>query len=421
VDRTRLEAVKQCFYGFRDQTQGHKNGSRHLLGLLSFSDKIVIHTNPTANFDVFEDVIDDMTSKGRTAIYEAVSVACNQILRPISQLHPKADLRVLVLSDGMNNCNSVNPNQALKALGDVGAVCDCMILGDNKNSADDDLRRLVAASEGQCVQFTGLADAYEALESPAMISLASRRNSDVAVDREAFRSRIAAVPTIAKVAAAPIQKTVKKAKAAPEPTASKVASYIALDTNFNNLKQGNGAVGKRVLKELTTFAKNPTPNMFLYPGLTAEGNVSESLRVLMVGHQDHPIFKGHSWQINIEFPPSYPFVPPRFRCVTPIYHYAVSADGDVCLEVLKSAWSPASTVQGILEQFSQLIHEPKTVDPDCNLAIRSWLSDLLRTNPEEYDVQTLRQTKENALALPPHLENKKVTSITGNDLFSFLV
>jgi len=42
------------------------------------------------------------------------------------------------------------------------------------SGADDKLRRLVTASEGVCVFVSGLADAYEALESPAMVSLAAR-------------------------------------------------------------------------------------------------------------------------------------------------------------------------------------------------------------------------------------------------------
>ncbi len=155
VDRDRLQAVKQCFYGFRDQTQAAHGVDRHLLGLLSFSDTVTIHTNPTENFDVFEDVIDDMVPSGLTAIYEAIAVACNKLLRPFASLHPSAHLRVLVLSDGENNCHKVTADDALKALANVGAVCDCMIVGGSKN-ADDGLRRLVAASEGICVEISGL-------------------------------------------------------------------------------------------------------------------------------------------------------------------------------------------------------------------------------------------------------------------------
>ena len=55
-DRNRLEAVKQMFYGFRDQTSGHVNGGQHRLGLVSYDSRTTVHTKPTADFDVFEQV-----------------------------------------------------------------------------------------------------------------------------------------------------------------------------------------------------------------------------------------------------------------------------------------------------------------------------------------------------------------------------
>jgi hypothetical protein len=50
--RDRLEAVKQMFYGFRDQTSMHAHGSRHKLGLLSYDTTVQLHTLPTDNFQV---------------------------------------------------------------------------------------------------------------------------------------------------------------------------------------------------------------------------------------------------------------------------------------------------------------------------------------------------------------------------------
>ena len=95
-----------------------------------------------------------------TAIFDAIVAAC-KLLAPVSAAHPTADLRVLVLSDGQNNTGAP-PTAALAALAGVGAVCDCMIMGDGSSrNADDGLRRLVAASEGRCVAVASLSDAFE--------------------------------------------------------------------------------------------------------------------------------------------------------------------------------------------------------------------------------------------------------------------
>jgi hypothetical protein len=45
-DRTRLESVKQIFYGFRDQTGTYVDGAQHRLGLLSYDHQVRIFVNP---------------------------------------------------------------------------------------------------------------------------------------------------------------------------------------------------------------------------------------------------------------------------------------------------------------------------------------------------------------------------------------
>ena len=87
--------------------------------------------------------------------------------------HPRADLRVIVLSDGQNNAHHVTADDALASLADLGCVCDALIVG---SSADQDLRKLVSATEGECFQITSLAGAYETLESRAVVSLDARRS-----------------------------------------------------------------------------------------------------------------------------------------------------------------------------------------------------------------------------------------------------
>jgi len=380
VDRTRLQAVKQCFYGFRDQTQAHDDG--HLLGLLSFSSDVTIHTNPTSNFDVFEDVIDDMVASGSTAIYGAIAVACTQMLAPLAIKHPAASLRVLVLSDGQNNSHKVTADAALKALAAEGAVCDCMLIGGSKNNADDGLRRLVAASEGKCVEIAGLADAFEALESSAMISLTSRhvghRHPDIG--REALRSRMAKVLSVDSVAAAPMQRGAILTTRKP----SKTGSCVPLDVALKFPSVHSSSFNKRLVKELQTIDAAQLDNFYVFPRLDEDGSLSKALGVIFLGKRDHIVYGGRAYLLSVELPPDYPFRPPRIRFMTPVYHYAVSTDGTICSPILQEAWSPAQSLRSVLSNLDLLLHDPQKADPSCNCAIRSWLSDLLRTDPDRY-------------------------------------
>ena len=76
-----------------------------------------------------------MKCGGSTAIYKAVHVGC-EMLQEWRAAHPEADLRVLCLSDGQNNCHEVTAKDALQALYDVGAVCDCLLVGNSPDQVE---------------------------------------------------------------------------------------------------------------------------------------------------------------------------------------------------------------------------------------------------------------------------------------------
>ena len=119
-------------------------------------------------------MIDDLEVRGCTAIYKAIRDAC-EMLEPWSLSHPNADRRVLCLSDGNNNCHEVQPQAALASLARAGAVCDCLIVG---NNCDTELLRLVHATGGKCFTIASISEGFETLESRGVLSLKARREGE---------------------------------------------------------------------------------------------------------------------------------------------------------------------------------------------------------------------------------------------------
>jgi len=65
----------------------------------------------------------------------------------------------------------------------------------------------------------------------------------------------------------------------------------------------------------------------------------------------------------------YPFVPPKMRFISKVYHPNVSsANGAICLDILKDQWSPALTLKTALLSLQALLSSPEPDDPQARAA-----------------------------------------------------
>jgi ubiquitin-protein ligase len=87
----------------------------------------------------------------------------------------------------------------------------------------------------------------------------------------------------------------------------------------------------RLSRELKKLAEQPVPGVMIAP----VGNDLFNLEGTVIGPEESP-YAGGIFKIKIVIPPTYPFTPPAFLIITPIYHPAVEIHQDpkygVCLE-----------------------------------------------------------------------------------------
>lgn len=76
---------------------------------------------------------------------------------------------------------------------------------------------------------------------------------------------------------------------------------------------------------------------------------------------------GGIWKLDIHIPDSYPLAPPTVRFVTPICHPNVHfKTGEICLDLLKTSWSPAYTIVSTMNAIHQLL---TSAEPDSPLNV----------------------------------------------------
>ena len=114
---------------------------------------------------------------------------------------------------------------------------------------------------------------------------------------------------------------------------------------------------KRINKELQELTKDPPANCSAGP---IEGDMYH-WQATIVGPSDSP-YQGGLFFLNIHFPVDYPFKSPKVTFITKIYHPNIDKLGRICLDILKSSWTPVLQIKSVLLSIQALLCSPDEKD-----------------------------------------------------------
>merc|ERR1712010_239099 len=144
---------------------------------------------------------------------------------------------------------------------------------------------------------------------------------------------------------------------------------------------------KRINKELQDIGRDP-------PAQCSAGPVGDDLfhwQATIMGPSDSP-YQGGVFFLNIHFPNDYPFKPPKVSFITRIYHPNINSNGSICLDILRSQWSPALTISKVLLSICSLLCDPNPDDP-----LVPEIARIFKTDKEKYSELAREWTRKYAM------------------------
>merc|ERR1719217_1198206 len=141
---------------------------------------------------------------------------------------------------------------------------------------------------------------------------------------------------------------------------------------------GGGTDLNRIKKELKDCGKDPETS-----GLSVK-LVDESDYMHWKAEIKGPVstpYEGGKFAVDIVLPSDYPFVPPKMKFDTKVWHPNISSEsGAICLDILKNEWSPALTVRTALISLQALLSAPEPDDPQDAVVAKQY-----KENKPEFD------------------------------------
>lgn len=125
----------------------------------------------------------------------------------------------------------------------------------------------------------------------------------------------------------------------------------------------------RILRETQSLLKDPPPGI---SGSPSQDNY-RYFNILLEGPADTP-YQGGVFNIELFLPEEYPLEPPKVRFLTKIYHPNIDKLGRICLDILKTNWTPALNIRTTLLSIQSLLCEPNPEDPLDNQVAEQWIN-----------------------------------------------
>ena len=345
---TRLDVVKKLFDSFVNRSIAYSFNTA--IGLMSFNDSSNLECDISPFYETFRGNMDKLRTSGGTALYESLKDACTKLVAwkiADPEKRKTANLRIICLSDGASTDKKFGiKSEAERLCLQHGIILDCIAIG---SEYDSYLGTISKKTGGYMFNPSSIKLSFDIMELETMVLSKGRAR----VSGSSYNYNNVIYETVTP------------------PITNPDGQLHAKSKHVDIAVKRVGDYSKTIMKELLEINRNPHPDIDVYVNDT---NI-RFWKVIFSGPDGTP-YRGGTWMAYIEFPESFPYVPPNIRFVTPIKHCNINNYGRVCHSILDRNYTPATSVSLILQCIYGLLLNPDVTDPlDTNLALSYYEAD----------------------------------------------
>jgi ubiquitin-protein ligase len=120
-------------------------------------------------------------------------------------------------------------------------------------------------------------------------------------------------------------------------------------------------LSKRLTREIAALAKEGRAELGIKI-CVPEDDLGRPWRAYMRGPAG-TAYEGCVYAISVTIPGDYPHAPPTVMFLNRCWHPNIGVNGHVCVDILKSQWSPTLTVLKLLQSVQSLLDDPDPTSP----------------------------------------------------------
>jgi len=349
----RFDATRQLVEAFSNKAITLQN--RNIFyGLISFENKVNIRSDLTPYIDDgFTKAINKIDPNGSTALFSGIMTAAKDLVNNKNKL-PNALLRILVITDGLENSSNEKEIEALpKYIVDNKIRIDSIVIS---NEIDSQLYGLTKLSGGVFLCPSSINEGLKYFEDDNFINSQNRIFDDFGRPKK-MNEYIDEDVILGNKRIQPDTKINSKKQTIIIPEAN-IGSCEYITYINRNIEQTNPENHiKRLMRCIRELSISPDSDIKVYPLV----NNITNWRVLIRSNSN--IYGSGWWYLYLSIDDEYPNKPPNIIFAYPPYHPNISENGNICLKEIHENYDKRNSIKKLLISIKMLINEPNYNEP----------------------------------------------------------